>query len=303
MVMKETQTRCGFVTLIGAPNAGKSTLINRLVGTKISIVSHKVQTTRRLIRGCVIEDKAQIIFVDTPGIFMPKNRLDRAMVTTAWKETATADVTCFLVDVRRHPDHDTTRSILEKMKHLEGPKYLVLNKVDTVERTRLLTLTHHLNEVLSFEETFMISALKGDGLDRFVSTLAKRMPIGPWLYPEDHLSDVPLRELAAEITREKVFERLHQELPYAVTVETTQWLEKDKGIVCIEQIIYAERDTQRKIILGKGGQAIKAIGTASRQELESLLEQKVYLSLLVKIKPAWKDDRAYYDAQGLEWIP
>ncbi len=301
--MEESQTRCGFVALIGAPNAGKSTLINRLVGAKISIVSHKVQTTRRLIRGCVLQDKTQIIFVDTPGIFTPKSRLDRSMVTTAWKETADADATCLLVDAQRKPDHEDTLSILEKMQTLEGPRYLVLNKVDAIERSRLLTLAHHLNEALRFEETFMISALKGDGLDELISTLAKRMPVGPWLYPEDHLSDVPLRELAAEITREKVFERLHQELPYAITVETTQWHETDKGVLCIEQTIYAERDTQRKIILGKGGQAIKAIGIASRQELEPLVERQVHLALTVKIKPSWKDDRSYYDAQGLEWIP
>jgi GTP-binding protein Era len=251
----------------------------------------------------VLVDKAQIIFVDTPGIFTPKNRLDRSMVTTAWKETATADVTCWLVDARRDPDHEDTLSILEKIKTLEGPRFLVLNKVDALERRRLLTVAHRLNEALPFDETFMISALTGDGVDTLISTLAKRMPLGPWLYPEDHLSDVPLRELAAEITREKVFDRLHQELPYAITVETTQWSETAKGVICIDQTIYAERDTQRKIILGKGGQVIKAIGMASRLELEALIEQRVHLSLTVKIKSSWKDDRSYYDAQGLEWIP
>jgi GTP-binding protein Era len=299
----KNETRCGFVALIGSPNAGKSTLINQLVGAKISIVSHKVQTTRRLIRGCLIADETQIIFVDTPGIFSPKNRLDHSMVATAWKETASADVTCLLVDARRHADHDETIALLEKFKTVSGTRYLLLNKVDSVDRTRLLALTQKFNDAVPFDETFMISALKGDGLDRFISALAKHMPIGPWLYPEDQLSDVPLRELAAEITREKIFDRLHQELPYAITVETTQWRDTGKGLVHIDQTIYAERDNQRKIILGKGGQAIKAIGIASRKELESLLEQKVHLSLLVKIKSSWKDDRSYYDAQGLEWIP
>ncbi|MDJ1156956.1 GTPase Era [Chelatococcus sp. SYSU_G07232] len=294
------ETRCGFVALIGAPNAGKSTLINALVGTKVSIVSRKVQTTRALVRGIAMEGTAQIVFVDTPGIFQPKRRLDRAMVTTAWGGAGDADVVCLLVDARRGLDEESER-ILAKLPELKQRKILILNKIDLVERSSLLKLAADLNARLAFDETFMIAAANGDGVPHLLHKLAGFMPKGPWLYPEDQISDAPLRMLAAEITREKLFERLHDELPYASTVETDQWKELPDGSVRIEQTIFVERESQRKIVLGKAGQTIKAIGSAARAEIAEVAEAKVHLFLFVKVRERWGDDPERYREMGLEF--
>src|SRR5580698_10420519 len=251
-------TRCGFVALIGAPNVGKSTLVNALVGSKVTIVSHKVQTTRALIRGIVIENNAQIILVDTPGIFLPKRRLDRAMVSTAWSGAHDADLVCVLLDAKSGVDEEAD-AILQKLSTVRHPKILVLNKIDLVPREKLLALTKALNDRLAFEQTFMVSALSGDGVDDLRRTLATMVPPGPFHYPEDQMSDAPMRHLAAEITREKIFRQLHQELPYQSTVETDTWTERKDKSVRIEQTIFVERESQRKIVLGKGGSAIKSI--------------------------------------------
>jgi len=293
-------TRCGFVALIGAPNAGKSTLLNALVGSKVTIVSHKVQTTRALIRGITIHDKSQIIFVDTPGIFTPKRRLDRAMVTTAWSGAHEADLTAVLIDARKGLDEDN-EAILDQLKEVKGPKILILNKIDVVPRDSLLGLARSANEKAKFEATFMISALKSDGVADLKMWLAARMPAGPWLYPEDQIADAPMRQLAAEITREKLFERLHQELPYHSTVETEQWKELRGGDVRIEQTIYVERESQRKIVIGKGGQTLKAIGEAARKDIAEIADAKVHLFLFVKVREGWGDDPERYRAMGLEF--
>ncbi len=293
-------TRCGFVALIGAPNAGKSTLLNAMVGSKVTIVSHKVQTTRALIRGITIHDKSQIIFVDTPGIFAPKRRLDRAMVTTAWSGAHEADLTAVLIDARKGLDEDN-EAILDQLKEVKGPKILILNKIDVVPRDSLLGLAKAANEKAKFEATFMVSALKSDGVADLKIWLAARMPAGPWLYPEDQIADAPLRQLAAEITREKLFERLHQELPYHSTVETEQWKELRGGDVRIEQTIYVERESQRKIVIGKGGQTLKAIGEAARKEIADIADAKVHLFLFVKVREGWGDDPERYRAMGLEF--
>ena len=293
-------TRCGFVALIGAPNAGKSTLINAMVGSKVTIVSRKVQTTRALIRGITIEDNAQLIFVDTPGIFAPKRRLDRAMVTTAWTGAHDADLVGVLIDARKGLEEEA-EAILEKLAEVRQPKIFILNKVDLVAKEALLALTKSANERIAFEATFMISALKGDGVADLKTWLAARVPPGPWLYPPDQMSDAPLRQLAAEITREKLFERLHQELPYHSTVETEAWKELRKGDIRIEQTIYVERESQRKIVLGKGGQTIKAIGEAARKEIAALTEAKVHLFLFVKVREGWGEDPERYRAMGLEF--
>ena len=274
-------TRCGFVALIGAPNAGKSTLLNALVGSKVTIVSHKVQTTRALSCGIAIEGSSQLIFVDTPGIFAPKRRLDRAMVTTAWSGAHEADLVGVLIDARKGLDEEA-EALLERLAEVTRPKILILNKIDLVPRDTLLLLTKIANEKAQFESTFMISALKRDGVADLKRWLAERMPPSPWLYPPDQMSDAPLRQLAAEITREKLFERLHQELPYHSTVETEQWKELRGGKIRVEQTIYVERESQRKIVLGKGGATIKAIGEASRRELAEIVEGKVDLFLFVK---------------------
>jgi GTP-binding protein Era len=294
------RTRCGFVALIGAPNAGKSTLLNALVGSKVSIVSHKVQTTRAQVRGLAIEGDAQIVFVDTPGIFRPKRRLDRAMVTSAWGGAGDADVVALLIDARKGVDEENA-AILGKLPEVRRPKILILNKVDVIERSRLLGLAADLNARAPFESTFMVSALTGDGVDDLKRALAAKMPPGPWLYPEDQLSDAPLRMLAAEITREKIYERLHEELPYRSTVETDQWQERPDGSVRIEQTIYVERESQRKIVLGKGGQTIKAISQSARKELGSLIETPVHLFLFVKVRENWGDDPERYREMGLEF--
>jgi GTP-binding protein Era len=293
-------TRCGFVALVGAPNAGKSTLLNALVGSKISIVSRKVQTTRALVRGIAIEGTSQLIFVDTPGIFAPKRRLDRAMVTTAWSGAHDADLVAVLIDARDGLDEEAD-AILEGLKEVRAPKALILNKIDVVDKPALLKLTEAANAKAKFEATFMISALNGDGVTDLKSWLAARMPPGPYHYPPDQMSDAPIRQLAAEITREKLFERLHQELPYHSTVETEQWKELRKGDVRIEQTIYVERESQRKIVLGKGGQTIKAIGEAARKEIAEIAEAKVHLFLFVKVREGWGEDPERYRAMGLEF--
>jgi GTPase len=293
-------SRCGFVALIGAPNVGKSTLINALVGSKVSIVTPKVQTTRALIRGIAIEGSAQLIFVDTPGIFSPRRRLDRAMVGTAWGSTQDADIVALLIDSRKG-SADEDDKILDTLKDIRPAKVLVLNKVDLVDKPKLLALTKSLNERATFAATFMIAALSGDGVDDLKHWFAAHVPFGPWLYPQDQISDAPLRQLAAEITREKVYLRLHQELPYQSTVETEVWKELADGSVRIEQTLYVERESQRKIVLGKGGQTIKAIGAAARSEIAATIEQPVHLFLHVKVREGWGDDPERYRAMGLEF--
>jgi GTPase len=294
------QTHCGFVALIGAPNAGKSTLLNALVGSKVSIISHKVQTTRALIRGIAIQDRSQLIFVDTPGIFSPRRRLDRAMVTTAWSGAHEADLVAVIIDARKGLDEEA-EDILRRLGDVKAPKLLVLNKIDVVAKEPLLTLANDANKAAKFESTFMVSALTGDGVMDLKTWLAQRVPPGPWLYPPDQMSDAPIRQLAAEITREKLFERLHQELPYHSTVETEVWKELRAGDIRIEQTIYVERESQRKIVLGKGGQTIKAIGEAARMEIADIVEAKVHLFLFVKVREGWGDDPERYRAMGLEF--
>ncbi|WP_181702864.1 GTPase Era [Chthonobacter albigriseus] len=293
-------TRAGFVALIGAPNAGKSTLLNKLVGAKVSIVSHKVQTTRAIMRGIAMAGRAQVIFVDTPGIFQPKRRLDRAMVDTAWGGAADADVVALLIDVKKGVDEDTS-PIVDRMRDLKRPKVLILNKIDTVKRESLLALAQDLNARGQFDATFMVSALNGSGVKDLLKYFAHHVPEGPWLYPEDQISDLPMRMLAAEITREKVFLRLHDELPYASTVETEGWKEQKDGSVRIEQVLFVERESQRKIVLGKGGQTIRAISMTARQELQEILERPVHLFLFVKVRENWSDDPERYREMGLEY--
>ena len=293
-------TSCGFAALIGAPNAGKSTLINRLVGTKVSIVSRKAQTTRSTVRGIAIEGAAQIIFVDTPGIFAPKRRLDRAMVGAAWDSAGDADVAALLVDAHKGMDAET-EAILGRLPRLAATKILVLNKIDTVEPPKLLEGAAKLNGMLPFAQTFMISALRGHGVEKLRQELGRLMPQGPWLYPEDQVSDMPLRLLAAEITREKIFERLHDELPYASTVETELWKDMKDGSVRIEQTIYVMREGHKKIVIGEGGRTIKAIGSAARKEIIEAAGQKVHLFLFVKVRENWGDDPERYRGMGLDF--
>jgi GTP-binding protein Era len=293
-------TSCGIVALIGAPNAGKSTLLNALVGAKISIVTPKVQTTRALIRGITVEGASQLIFVDTPGIFAPRRRLDRAMVGTAWGSAQDADIVALLIDSRKGVEEDD-EAILRGLTDVRAKKVLVLNKVDLVEKGKLLALAQPLNERVAFAATFMISALSGDGVADLKDWLAAQVPPGPWLYPEDQMSDAPLRQLAAEITREKLYLRLHQELPYRSTVETDVWKELRDGFVRIEQTIYVERESQRKIVLGKGGQTIKAIGAAARADIAEAVEQPVHLFLFVKVREGWGDDPERYREMGLQF--
>ena len=295
-------TRSGFVALIGATNAGKSTLVNRLVGAKVTIVSHKVQTTRAIIRGIAIEDRTQIVFLDTPGIFKPRRRLDRAMVTTAWGGARDADIILFLIDSERGLKGDA-QTILDGLREVRQPKILVLNKVDRVKPEALLKLAQEANAAVNFEATFMVSALTGSGCDDLMKHLARTLPEGPWYYPEDQISDLPMRQLAAEITREKLFLRLHQELPYSSHVETEKWEERKDGSVRIEQTIYVERESQKKIALGKGGEAIKAISTAARKEISEILEQPVHLFLFVKVRENWGDDPARFREMGLDFTP
>ena len=294
------ETRAGFVALLGEPNAGKSTLTNALVGTKVSIVTRKVQTTRAVVRGIAIEDRTQIVFVDTPGIFAPKRRLEQAMVTTAWGSAKDADLVALLIDARRGLD-EAAAAILAKIAGLRRPAVLVLNKIDLVPRESLLALSAAANAAAAFEATFMVSALTGDGVADLRRWFAARLPPGPWLYPEDQLTDLPMRMMAAEITREKMFERLHDELPYFSTVETDQWKELRGGSVRIEQTIYVERESQRKIVLGKGGQTIKAISTAARADITEMTETRVHLFLFVKVRENWSDDPERFREMGLEF--
>ena len=296
----ESPTRCGFVALIGAPNAGKSTLTNRLVGTKVTIVSHKVQTTRSIIRGIVMAGRSQIVLVDTPGIFKPKRRLDRAMVDTAWTGAHDADIAALLIDAQRGID-DEAEALLGKLAEVRHPKILIVNKVDAVKRETLLPLAEAANHKVGFARTFMVSALTGDGLDDLTAWLAAAVPPGPFLYPEDEVSDLPLRSLAAEITREKLYERLHQELPYQATVETDQWNEQKDGSVRVEQTIFVERDSQKKIVIGKGGATVKAISIAARKEIAEIAEKPVHLFLFVKVRENWGDDPERYRAMGIEF--
>lgn len=299
-MVEATSTRCGFVALIGAPNAGKSTLLNALVGAKVSIVSRKVQTTRTQIRGIALAGAAQIVFVDTPGIFKPKRRLDRAMVTSAWGGAGDADLVGLLVDAHKAGD-DETSQIIERTKEIRQPIFLIINKIDSMPREKLLEVTAKLNALRTFETTFMVSALTGDGVQGILKWLEPRVPAGPWLYPEDQMSDAPLRFLAAEITREKLFERLHDELPYRSTVETESWKSLKDGSVRIEQTIYVERDGHRKIVLGEKGRTIKAIGEAARGEIAEAAEAKVHLFLFVKVRENWADDPERYREMGLEF--
>ncbi|MBV9261940.1 MAG: GTPase Era [Pseudolabrys sp.] len=293
-------TRCGFVALIGAPNAGKSTLLNVLVGSKVTIVSRKVQTTRALIRGIAVDGSSQLVFVDTPGIFSPKRRLDRAMVITAWAGAHDADFVAVLVDAGKGVDEEV-ESILDRLGEVRQPKLLILNKIDTVAKPQLLNLATAASNKATFEKIFMISALTGDGVMDLKRWLAQHVPEGPWLYPADQMSDAPMRQLAAEITREKLFDRLHQELPYHSTVETEQWKDLRGGAVRIEQTIYVERESQRKIVLGKGGQTIKAIGEAARKDIAAVVEAPVHLFLFVKVREGWGEDPERYRAMGLEF--
>jgi len=293
-------TRCGFVALIGAPNVGKSTLTNALTGSKVSIVTPKVQTTRALVRGIAIEGSSQLIFVDTPGVFRPRRRLDRAMVTTAWGGAHDADLIGLLIDAKRGLDQDSA-GILARLAGLRQPQALILNKVDMVEKGTLLGLAESTNARASFAATFMVSALNGDGVGDLRQWFAAHVPQGPWLYPEDQMSDAPLRQLAAEITREKLYLRLHEELPYQSTVETDAWKEQKDGSARIEQTIYVERASQRKIVLGKGGQTIKAIGAAARRELAEIIDKPVHLFLFVKVRERWGDDPERYREMGLEF--
>jgi GTPase len=296
----QSQPACGFIALIGAPNAGKSTLVNSLVGAKVSIVSRKVQTTRSLVRGICMEGNAQLVLVDTPGLFAPKRRLERAMVTSAWGGAGDADVICLLIDVRKWPDEES-EAIIARLPDLKQKKFLILNKIDLIERSKLLKISEDLNARAHFEETFMISALKGDGLQVLRKRLAALVPMGPWLFPEDEVSDLPLRMLASEITREKLFERLHDELPYRSTVETDEWKTLKDGSARIEQTIFVERESQRKIILAEKGQGIKAIGAAARREISEAADCPVHLFLFVKVREHWSDDPARYREMGLEF--
>ncbi|KZL18216.1 GTPase Era [Pseudovibrio sp. Ad37] len=293
-------TRAGFVALIGAPNAGKSTLLNQLVGTKVSIVTHKVQTTRAIVRGVAIEDDSQVIFVDTPGIFRPKRRLDRAMVDTAWGGAKDADVVAVLIDAKKGINESVER-ILNELEHIKLPKVLILNKIDITKRDQLLALAAKANEYTKFDQTFMVSAINGSGTKDILKYFADQMPKGPWLYPEDQASDIPLRMLAAEITREKLYLRLHEELPYISTVETDKWEDKKDGSIRIEQTIFVERDSQKSIVLGKNGQTIKAISKAAREELTEAFETTIHLFVFVKVRENWSDDPERYRNMGLDF--
>lgn len=298
--MNETPTHSGFVALIGAPNAGKSTLINQLVGTKVSIVTHKVQTTRAIVRGIVTHGAAQIVLVDTPGIFKPRRRLDKAMVSTAWGGAKDADIVLVLIDAERGIKGDAER-LIDSLAEDKQRKVLVLNKVDRVKPEALLALTAAANAKAEFERTFMISALTGSGCKDLLDWLAAALPEGPWYYPEDQISDLPMRQLAAEITREKLYLRLHQELPYSSHIETESWEELPNGSVRIQQVIYVQRDSQKAIVLGEKGATIKAIGAAARKEIAEILEQKVHLFLFVKVRENWGDDPERYREMGLDF--
>lgn len=300
-LQQPADTRCGFVAILGAPNVGKSTLVNRMVGSKVSIVSPKVQTTRTRVLGIVMAGHAQIVLIDTPGVFAPRRRLDRAMVAAAWGGAADADRIAFLVDAERKLDRDS-KAVLERLAQMKNaPADAVINKVDLVNKPDLLLLATELNETGLFENIFMISAEKGDGVDDLIAHFAKSVRPGPWMFPEDQLSDMPERLLAAEITREKLYLQLRKELPYAATVETEKWEEHDDGSARLEQTIYVERDTQKAIVLGAKGSRIKEIGAAARLELEELLGRRVHLFLFVKVRENWGDDPERYRDWGLDY--
>ncbi|MBS0282491.1 MAG: GTPase Era [Proteobacteria bacterium] len=301
-------TRCGFCAIIGAPNAGKSTLTNALVGSKVAIVSPKVQTTRMTVRGVAIAGETQIVFVDTPGIFRPRRRLDRAMVGAAWAGAEDADAILLVVDAAdlaanpNSPAARDTAAILEGLKEAKGKKTaLVLNKIDGMKRTDLLPMVERFHAEAVFEDVFLLSALKGDGVSDVAAWVAARMPEGPWLYPEDQAADIPMRLLAAEITREKIYHRLHDELPYASAVETEKWEERKDGSVRIDQVIFVQRDGQKGIVLGKGGQTVKIIGELARKEMEELFGRRVHLFLFVKVREDWADNREHYREIGLDF--
>jgi GTP-binding protein Era len=297
------ETRAGFVALIGEPNAGKSTLLNRMVGAKVSIVTHKVQTTRTRIRGVAIEGESQIVFVDTPGLFRPRRRLDRAMVAAAWGGAADADIVVLLVEAHRGLT-DGVEKILEALRERATPQQkvaLAINKIDRVKSEALLALSARLNEAYPFAQTFMISAEKGYGVDDLRTWLAEKLPEGPWLYPEDQIADLPLRMIAAEMTREKLTLRLHQELPYQLTVETENWEERKDGSTRIDQVIYVARDGHKGIVLGHKGETIKAVSKAAREELEEFLGRRVHLFLQVKVRPGWLEEAERYGEMGLDF--
>lgn len=296
----DAPTRCGFVALLGAPNAGKSTITNNFVGSKVSIVSPKAQTTRTTVKGIGIWGNSQIIFLDTPGIFKPKRRLDRAMVASAWGGVSDADMTVLVVDAKRGFD-DETKAIIQKLSENHIDAVLVLNKIDLVNEEKLLKLCAELNEAYPFKETFMISAMDGKGTDDFYQYLADNLPESPWFYPEEQMSDLPLKLLAAEIVREKLFLYLRQELPYALTVEPELWERREDNSVRAEMTIYVERDSQKQIVLGRGGAMIKKIGQAARHELEDLLEDRIHLFLFVKVRENWGDDPARYADWNLDF--
>jgi len=299
-------TRCGFVAIIGAPNAGKSTLVNALVGTKVSIVSRKVQTTRMRIRGVAMHGSSQIVLVDTPGIFQPRRRLDRAMVQAAWMGADEADLVCLLIDAEEQlasPNglsaQDTDR-ILRRLNDAKRSSILIINKIDTMPRDRLLPLIEQLRERATFDQTFLVSASQGKGTADVLRYLAQHVPEGPWAYPADQAADMPMRLLAAEMTRERIYDRLHQELPYATTVITEQWQAKPDGSARLEQTIFVERESQRAIVLGKGGATIKLLGETARKEMEAQFGHKVHLFLHVKVRENWADDPLHYREMGLD---
>ena len=293
------EKRSGFIAVIGSPNSGKSTLINHFIGQKVTIVTRKVQTTRSVIRGICIHEESQLVFSDTPGIFEPKRRLDRAMVEAAWGSSSDADIILFLYDAQKSRIDNETNKILNELAQSTKKKILVLNKVDLVENKTLLPLIKNFEGLCSFDATFIISALTGEGSKEVLSYLAKNLPKGPWLYPEDEITDLPARLLAAEITREQIFMRLHQELPYATTVETEEWTERDDGAIVINQIIYLKKAGHKKIVIGKNGSMIKMLGKAARIEIEQILERSVHLFLFVKVRENWMDDPDRYKIWGL----
>lgn len=293
-------SRCGVVAVMGAPNAGKSTLVNAMVGSKVSIVSPKVQTTRTRVTGVGIERPAQIIFFDTPGVFAPRRRLDRAMVDAAWRSAAEADAVLLLVDAKRGVD-DEARALIDGLKERRIAAVLILNKIDLIKHARLLTLSADLNKLAAFTDTFMVSAEKGDGIADLKRHLAARVPEGPWLYPEDDLTDMPARLLAAEVTREHAYRQLRQELPYSLAVETEAWTDQEDGSARIDQVIYVRKDSQRKIVIGAKGGQVKAIGAAARAELQKVLDRKIHLFLHVKVQENWDERREFYKEWGLDY--
>ena len=293
------EKRAGFIAVIGSPNAGKSTLINHFIGQKVTIVTRKVQTTRSVVRGICIHKESQLVFSDTPGIFEPKRRLDRAMVEAAWGSSSDADIILFLYDAQKSGIDNETNKILDELGQSRKKKILVLNKVDLVDNKTLLPLIKNFESICSFDATFIVSALTGEGSKEVLSYLAKNLPKGPWLYPEDEITDLPARLLAAEITREQIFMRLHQELPYATTVETEEWTERDDGAIVINQIIYLKKAGHKKIVIGKNGSMIKMLGKAARLEIEQILERSVHLFLFVKVRENWMDDPDRYKIWGL----